>query len=181
MLRYNRLEEGAFETVTSRTGEEGVRIDSAQLAIILGGVRLATAQSRKRYHRTLIRKNPLACRNNACARNPCFYGAVMTKVLVLPNDLAACHAIIRDQAKRIAKLQAERAAALQFAFRKKLERYLAKPKQFVRDFGDQPEVVMRPRASPMPPWRRSLATSGGRRPPRRPAASSFLSASRGTR
>ncbi|MFM7289640.1 MAG: transposase, partial [Planctomycetia bacterium] len=72
----------------------------------------------------------------------------MTKEIVLPNDLAACHAIIRSQAQqleeekaRVAKLQAERDAALQFAFRKKIERYLADPKQFVLDFGDTPDIV----------------------------------------
>jgi len=69
------------------------------------------------------------------------YVAGMTKELALPNDLAACHAIIRDQAERIAKLQAECDAALQLAFRKKIERYLPDPKQFVLDFGDSPEVV----------------------------------------
>jgi transposase len=69
------------------------------------------------------------------------YVAGMTKELALPNDLAACHAIIRDQAERIATLQAERDAALQLAFRKKIERYLPDPKQFVLDFGDSPEVV----------------------------------------
>gem|GEM_PF-2877754 len=38
--------------------------------------------------------------------------------------------------------QAEhRAAALQFAFRKKIEWYLPDPKQFILDFGDSPEVV----------------------------------------
>jgi len=65
----------------------------------------------------------------------------MVKELVLPTDLAACHAIIRDQAERIAKLQAERDAALQLALRKKMERYLPDPNQFVLDFGDSPEVV----------------------------------------
>jgi len=65
----------------------------------------------------------------------------MTKTVVLPADLSACHVIIRDQAERIAKLQAERDAALQLAFRKKIERYLADPKQFILDFGDSPEVV----------------------------------------
>jgi len=76
------------------------------------------------------------------------YVAGMVKELVLPNDLAACHAIIRDQAQqledqteRVAKAEAERDAALQFAFRKKIERYLPDPKQFVLDFGDSPEVV----------------------------------------
>ena len=76
------------------------------------------------------------------------YGAGMTKEVVLPSDLAACHAIIREQAQqledqkaRIAKAEAERDAALQLAFRKKMERYLPDPKQFVLDFGDSPEVV----------------------------------------
>lgn len=69
------------------------------------------------------------------------YVAGMTKELVLPTDLAACHAIIRDQVERIAKLEKERDAAFQLAFRKKIERYLADPKQFVLDFGDEPEVV----------------------------------------
>jgi transposase len=72
----------------------------------------------------------------------------MTKEIVLPSDLAACHAIIRDQAKqiedqkaRVVKAEAERDAALQLAFRKKIERYLADPKQFVLDFGDTPDIV----------------------------------------
>ncbi len=72
----------------------------------------------------------------------------MPKKVVLPTDLAACHAIIRMQAQqleeeraRAAKAEAERDAALQLAFRKKIERYLADPKQFVLDFGDEPEVV----------------------------------------
>jgi transposase len=79
----------------------------------------------------------------------------MTKELVLPNDLAACHALIatqqrliqrqtdllEDQKIEIAKLAKERDAALQLAFRKKIERYLTDPKQFVLDFGDEPEVV----------------------------------------
>jgi transposase len=79
----------------------------------------------------------------------------MTKELVLPNDLAACHALLakqqrllqqqsdllEDQKIEIAKLAKERDAALQLAFRKKIERYLTDPKQFVLDFGDSPEVV----------------------------------------
>lgn len=78
----------------------------------------------------------------------CVYGARMTKEVVLPNDLDACHAIIREQARqleeqkaRTAKAEAERDAALQLAFRRKIERYLPDPKQFVLDFGDSPEVV----------------------------------------
>ncbi|MEI8367894.1 MAG: hypothetical protein WCJ31_05620 [Planctomycetia bacterium] len=93
----------------------------------------------------------------------------MTKELVLPNDLAACHALLAKQARiaaahessfekkdriielqanqleeqkvEIAKLEKERDAALQFAFRKKIERYLADPKRFVIDFGDSPDAV----------------------------------------
>ena len=79
----------------------------------------------------------------------------MTKELVLPNDLAACHAMIAKQQRvidlqtdrleeqkiEIAKLEKERDAALQLAFRKKIERYLADPKQFVIDFGDSAEAV----------------------------------------
>ena len=53
VLWYKRLEEGTFESVPSREGEERVRIDPTQLAMILGGVRLATARRRKRYHRAL--------------------------------------------------------------------------------------------------------------------------------
>ena len=83
------------------------------------------------------------------------YVAGMTKELALPNDLAACHALIarqqrliqrqtdllEDQKIEIAKLAKERDAALQLAFRKKIERYLPDPKQFVLDFGDSPDVV----------------------------------------
>ena len=83
------------------------------------------------------------------------YVADMTKEVLLPNDLAACHALIarqqrliqrqtdllEDQKIEIAKLAKERDAALQLAFRKKIERYLPDPKQFVLDFGDSPEVV----------------------------------------
>jgi len=79
----------------------------------------------------------------------------MVKEVVLPNDLAACHAmlvkqqhviqrqtdLLEDQKIEIAKLEAERDAALQLAFRKKIERYLPDPKQFVLDFGESPEVV----------------------------------------
>jgi transposase len=83
------------------------------------------------------------------------YVAGMTKELALPNDLAACHALIarqqrliqrqtdllEDQKIEIAKLAKERDAALQLAFRKKIERYLPDPQQFMLDFGDSPEVV----------------------------------------
>lgn len=38
VLWYKRLEESTFETMPARSGEERVRIDSTQLAMILGGV-----------------------------------------------------------------------------------------------------------------------------------------------
>jgi len=60
---------------------------------------------------------------------------------MLPTDLEACHAMIRDLADRVTVLEAERDAAVQFAFRKKIERYTADPKQFILDFGDTPDVV----------------------------------------
>jgi len=83
------------------------------------------------------------------------YGAGMADESTYPNDLAACHSLLHgkdrlidqqsqrleEQKAQIAKLQAERDAALQLAFRKKIERYLPDPKQFVLDFGDSPEVV----------------------------------------
>ena len=53
VLWYKRLEQGTFETVPSRSGEQRVRIDSTQLAMILGGVRLETVRRRKRYVRAL--------------------------------------------------------------------------------------------------------------------------------
>ena len=90
------------------------------------------------------------------------YVADMADKTALPNDLAACHAmlsgharviagkdsLIEQQAQRleeqkaeISKLQAERDAALQLAFRKKIERYLPDSKQFIIDFGDTPDIV----------------------------------------
>ena len=46
----------------------------------------------------------------------------MTKELELPNDLAACHAMIRDITAQLEQRTKERDAALQLAFRKKIER-----------------------------------------------------------
>jgi transposase len=93
----------------------------------------------------------------------------MTTETAFPNDLAACHAMLSERARElenkdreltakdylleqqaqrleeqkieIAKLEKERDAAMQLAFRKKIERYLADPKQFVLDFGDTPDIV----------------------------------------
>ena len=97
------------------------------------------------------------------------YVADMADKTALPNDLAACHAMLSEHARVIAgkdrelagkdslieqqaqrleeqkaeisKLQAERDAALQLAFRKKIERYLPDSKQFIIDFGDTPDIV----------------------------------------
>jgi hypothetical protein len=86
-------------------------------------------------------KNPLPAKIALAHWEEGVYVAGMTKELVFPNDLAACHAINRDQAERVARLQAEREAALQLAFHKKIERYLPDPEQFVLDLGDSPGVV----------------------------------------
>jgi len=72
-----------------------------------------------------------------------------------PNDLAECHALIRardlliaqqvsqleEQKAEIAKVSAERDQALQLLFRKKMERYLEDPQQFVKDVGQDPDVI----------------------------------------
>ena len=55
VLWYKRLEQGTFETVPPiRSGEARVQIDSTQLAMILGGVRLETVERRKRFRRAII-------------------------------------------------------------------------------------------------------------------------------
>ena len=46
-LYYKRLEAGTFEVVVSE--ENHVEIDATQLAMLLGGVSLASARRRKRY------------------------------------------------------------------------------------------------------------------------------------
>jgi transposase len=72
-----------------------------------------------------------------------------------PNDLAECHALIRardlliaqqvsqleEQKAEIAKVSAERDQALQLLFRKKMERYLEDPQQFVKDVGEDSDVI----------------------------------------
>ena len=70
-----------------------------------------------------------------------FLDARRTLKLRLPNDLTACHAIMRDHAAQIPRLEKERDAALQFAFRKKLERSATDPQQLVLDFGNTPEII----------------------------------------
>ena len=79
----------------------------------------------------------------------------MSSATVYPRDIEACHRLLRakdtlveqqnrqleEQKAEIAKVKAERDLAFQLAFRKKVERYLADPQQFVLDFGDSPDVV----------------------------------------
>jgi transposase len=48
-LYYKRLEAGTFEVVAS--DQNRVQIDATQLAMLLGGVSLVSAQRRKRYRR----------------------------------------------------------------------------------------------------------------------------------
>ena len=79
-----------------------------------------------------------------------------------PSDVAECHALLAEQQRELAirdrliaqqvsqleeqkaelaKVSAERDQALQLLFRKKIERYLEDPQQFVKDVGDDPDVV----------------------------------------
>lgn len=69
-------------------------------------------------------------------------------VEALDREIAAKDRLIEQQAMQLeeqkaelAKVAAERDAALQLLFRKKMERYLEDPQQFVKDAGDSPEVV----------------------------------------
>jgi uncharacterized protein (DUF3084 family) len=48
---------------------------------------------------------------------------------------------LEEQQAELTKAIAERDLALQRAFRKRSERYLSDPKQFVLDFGNSPDVV----------------------------------------
>ena len=93
----------------------------------------------------------------------------MSSACAYPSDIAACHRLLRErdvaiaerdktiaskdtlveqqnrqleaQKAALAKAIAERDLALQRAFRKKSEKYLADPKQFLLDFGNTPDVV----------------------------------------
>jgi transposase len=78
----------------------------------------------------------------------------MPNPTAFPADLAACHAMLAEkdylieqltdrvegQKEELAKVAAERDAALQLAFRKKQERHIADPNQFVLDFGESADV-----------------------------------------
>jgi transposase len=50
-LWYKRLERGGFEAIPAADGSATVEIDATQLAMLLGGVTLASAKRRKRYAR----------------------------------------------------------------------------------------------------------------------------------
>ena len=92
----------------------------------------------------------------------------MTSATAFPDDLAACHMMlaekeatladnaralaakdgvieqledrVEEQNRELAKVSAERDAALQLAFRKRQERYIDNPNQFLLDFGDTPDT-----------------------------------------
>jgi transposase len=49
VLWYKRLEHGTFEMPQSSTGQTYVTLDETELAMLLGGVSLASAKRRKRY------------------------------------------------------------------------------------------------------------------------------------
>jgi transposase len=65
-LYYKRLEAGTFEVVASE--ENHVEIDATQLAMLLGGVSLASAQRRKRYRRAASRARRHIARATAVAK-----------------------------------------------------------------------------------------------------------------
>jgi len=56
VLWYKRLEQGTFESVPTRTGEQRVRIDSTHMAMILGGVRLPSAIPVRELRYSLVAK-----------------------------------------------------------------------------------------------------------------------------
>jgi transposase len=50
-LWYKRLEAGTFQLPAERGGAQGMELDAAQLAMLLGGIDVRSAQRRKRYAR----------------------------------------------------------------------------------------------------------------------------------
>jgi len=46
---YKRLERGTLESLRAADGEATIELDAVQLAMLLGGVALASAKRRKRY------------------------------------------------------------------------------------------------------------------------------------
>ena len=46
---YKRLESGTFERIR-RNGKDSVKIDAAELAMLLGGISIENARRRKRFH-----------------------------------------------------------------------------------------------------------------------------------
>lgn len=68
--------------------------------------------------------------------------------LALPQDLAACHALIEqltfsveEQQQQIEQLKLELVEALLRAFRKRAERYIEDPRQMLIDFGDSEDIT----------------------------------------
>lgn len=57
-LYYKRLEAGTFEILQPADDAATVEIDATQLAMLLGGVTLASAQRRKRYARAGSQRPP---------------------------------------------------------------------------------------------------------------------------
>lgn len=48
-LWYKRLESGSFETITGRSGDSVVTIDSTELSMLLSGISLQSVKRRKRF------------------------------------------------------------------------------------------------------------------------------------
>ena len=48
-LWYKRLESGTLETITGRSGESVVMIDSAELSMLLAGISLQSVRRRRRF------------------------------------------------------------------------------------------------------------------------------------
>jgi transposase len=51
VIWYKRLEAGAFQLPRRATPDVAIELNSAQLAMLLGGIDLTTARQRKRYQR----------------------------------------------------------------------------------------------------------------------------------
>jgi hypothetical protein len=126
----------------------------------------------------------------------------MKPAAAFPDDLAACHAMLADNARalatkdgvieqledrveeqkrELAKALAERDAALQLAFRKRQERYLDDPNQFLLDFGDTADARSFVEGTPMRQTSRKKLPPAVRRGLARSATSSCLNISRDTR
>ena len=61
-LWYKRLESGTFETPRVVADQSHVELDTTEMAMLLGGVSLASVKRRKRYTPTLGQVAPPSCR-----------------------------------------------------------------------------------------------------------------------